>query len=62
MMTGKELYEITQEQLQRTGCIDWTNIPWDQLGAVEKGSWDQLAFEQDLRDRDLPEGLQEVAK
>ena len=57
-MTGETFYRNYRAAALGFGLEDYP--PWDALSSQEQSIWEQLAFEQDLRDRELPYRLKEV--
>ena len=57
-MTGETFYKNYCAAALGFGLEDY--LPWDALSSQEQSIWEQLSFEQDLRDRELPERLKEV--
>ena len=54
-MTGEQLYNATRCAADYAGVAGFERS-WFELDRREWSDWELKAFEQDLRDRELPEG------
>jgi hypothetical protein len=60
-MTGETFYGNYRAAALGFGLGPQDYPSWDTLGAQTQTIWEQLAYEQDLRDRELPERLKEIS-
>lgn len=59
-MTGEAFYNAYKATALDFGFSPEDCPPWETLGAQEQVNWEQLAMEQELRDRELPDRLKEI--